>query len=42
MEYMSEEMSNEEGIFENPVTITRTYTDKYTATGLTIKEIEKL
>lgn len=37
MEYMSTEMSDENGLFKNPVVLTRTYPDKYTATGLTIK-----
>lgn len=37
MEYVSEEMSNEEGIFNTPIIMTRTFTNRYSATGLSIK-----
>lgn len=37
MEYMSEEMSDEEGNFQMPITMTRTFTNRYSATGMTIK-----
>lgn len=37
MEYMSEEMSDEEGLFQTPITMTRTFGNRYSATGMTIK-----
>lgn len=37
MEYISEEMSDENGIFNTPIVMTRTFTNRYSATGLSIK-----
>lgn len=37
MEYMSEEMSDANGNFAQPIVMTRTFTNRYSSTGLTIK-----
>lgn len=37
MEYMSEEMSDSTGTFATPIVMTRTFSNRYSATGMTIK-----